>query len=197
MGTVEGFILAGGASRRMGQDKARLRLAGREFVELIAAELAPLTIQVRTVGAREAAGPAGLRDVPDRHPGWGALGGIETALHTCEADAALVVACDLPFVTGVLLQRLLSVGQGFDAVVPVQADGRPQPLCAVYRRAGCIDAARAAVAAGEHRPRALLGQIRTRWVSAEELADLPGAENFFLNINTPEDFAQAKAIKIG
>lgn len=181
----------------MGRDKARLRFDDRNFVELIGAALTPVTGQVRTVGAHSTENDRPFDNVPDRHPGWGALGGIETALHACATDAALVVACDLPFVTTVLFKRLLSLRSGFDAVVPVQVDSRPQPLCAVYHRAGCIDTAGRVIATGEHRPRALLDQIRTRWVAPDELADLPGADRFFLNVNTPEDFAQAKALKIG
>ncbi len=181
----------------MGRDKARLRFDEREFVELIGAALSPVTVSVRIVGAHGPETEWPYANVPDRHPGWGALGGIETALQACATETALIVACDLPFVTTVLFERLLSLREGYDAVVPVQEDGRPQPLCAVYERAACVDAAGRAVASGEHRPRALLDQVRTRWLAPNELADLPGADRFFLNINTPEDFAQAKALKLG
>jgi molybdopterin-guanine dinucleotide biosynthesis protein A len=50
------------------------------------------------------------------------------------------------------------------------------------------------IAGGEHTPRALLANVKTRWVQPEELNDLPGAENFFFNMNTPEDYEQAKQI---
>jgi molybdopterin-guanine dinucleotide biosynthesis protein A len=81
-----------------------------------------------------------------------------------------------------------------DAIVPIQPDGRPQPLCAVYRRDVNYEEVERLIATGEHTPRGLLAQVRTRWVDSQELADLPGAEYFFLNVNTPADYEVAKQI---
>jgi len=193
---VEGFILVGGRSSRMGTDKARLQFGGQTSVERIAAELRPITARVSLVGR----GPAGfdpdLRIVPDTHEQWGALGGIHAALGACAADWALIVACDLPFVTRDLCSRLLTFSQpeSPDAVVPIQPDGRTQPLCALYRREPCLLKAEELIGSGEHTPRALLASVKTRWVRPEELIDLPGAENFFFNVNTPQDYERAKQI---
>ncbi|HEX6188884.1 MAG TPA: hypothetical protein VFZ40_12470, partial [Pyrinomonadaceae bacterium] len=89
--------------------------------------------------------------------------------------------------------RLKSLaGESVDAIVPLQPDGRPQPVCALYRRKTCLPEIERLVSAGEHTPRALLANVRTRYVQFTQLEDLPGAENFFMNLNTPEDFARAK-----
>jgi molybdopterin-guanine dinucleotide biosynthesis protein A len=188
---IDSFILAGGVSSRMGTDKARLSLGGQQFVERIAGALAPISRSVSIVGARHPAAKWDLQNVPDVYPQWGALGGLHAALHACKSDWAAVVACDLPFVTGELFVRLASLGENFDAVIPVQTDGRPQPLCALYRRAPCLAAARELIESGERRPRDLLQKVNTRRVATAELADLSDAQLFFLNINTPEDYEQA------
>jgi molybdenum cofactor guanylyltransferase len=190
---VEGFILAGGASSRMGTDKARLELDGLNFVERIESALASITTRASLVGAvdKGAAWP-GLPVVSDVHVKWGALGGLHAALAACEAEWAAVVACDLPFVTGELFVRLTSLQENFDAVVPLQADGRLQPLCALYRVRTTLPRVEELIANGERRPRALLNLIQTRIVAFEELGDLPGADSFFLNVNTPEDYAHAR-----
>src|SRR4051812_1586009 len=97
---IEGFILVGGASSRMGTDKARLELDGRSFVERISAALACVTERVSVVGAREGTSAAwALPVVPDVYAKWGALGGLHGALAACRAPWAAVIACDLPFVT--------------------------------------------------------------------------------------------------
>jgi molybdopterin-guanine dinucleotide biosynthesis protein A len=189
---IEGFILAGGASSRMGADKAALRLGGRSFVERIAGALSAISLTIRLVGARDETSGGAFPVVADVYPGWGALGGLHGALAACRAPWAAVVACDLPFVSGELFMRLASLRENFDAVVPVQTDGRPQPLCALYRRETCAALAARLIASGERRPRRLLKEIETRWVVPPELSDLAYAELFFTNVNTPDDFAQAE-----
>jgi molybdopterin-guanine dinucleotide biosynthesis protein A len=134
----------------------------------------------------------GLKSAKDIHSEWGALGGVHAALATCRADWALITACDLPFVSGELFARMISVKEQFDAVAPIQKDGFPQPLCALYRVNPCLDTAQSLISSGERRPVQLLNQVKTRWITFEELGDLPGADHFFDNINTPEDFDRAQ-----
>jgi len=177
----------------MGRDKARLTLGGLDFVERIRDALAALTARVTLVGPAErcAAWPR-LPSVPDFYVEWGALGGLHAALAGARVEWAVVVACDLPFVTGELFVRLASFRENFDAVVPVQRDGRWQPLCALYRAREAGPLAAELIAAGERRPRALLDRLRTRRVAFDELSDLRGADLFFTNVNTPEDYAHAR-----
>ena len=194
---IEGFILVGGASSRMGSDKARLRLGGRTFVERIAAALSFVTERVSVVGARqEEAAAWQLPVAPDVYEKWGALGGLHAALVAARAPWAAVVACDLPLVTGELFARLASLRENFEAVVPVQPDARLQPLCALYAVGPCRKVAEELIASGERRPRALVRRVATREVEPRELSDIAGASLFFMNVNTPEDYALArKAVK--
>jgi molybdopterin-guanine dinucleotide biosynthesis protein A len=197
---VEGFILVGGASSRMGRDKSRLMLDGRTTVERIAEAMADVAARVRLAGGLTGGQDEGNRfeSVPDLAESWGPLGGIHAALDAAEAEWCIVVACDLPFVSGGLLRRLFelrsSETESFDAVVPVQADEYPQPLCAVYRRLACLDAADQSIRNGEHSPRALLDRVKTRYVPFAEISDLAGASNFFFNINTPENYERAQQL---
>jgi len=177
----------------MGADKSRLRLGGRTFVELAAGAFGALTDAVRVVGSRPDAEAHGLPVVRDVYEGLGAMGGLHAALASCRARWAAVVSCDLPFVSGELFARLASLrGEGDEAVAPVQDDGRPQPLCALYAAAPCLAAAEESIRSGELRPRTLLRGVRTRWVAFEELADLTGSRLFFANVNTPEDYARVQ-----
>lgn len=190
MNGIEGFILTGGKSSRMGTDKARLRLGAETFAEKIAAALGSMTERVRPVGGfgPGEVGPA----VPDVYREWGALGGLHAALAACQSEWAAVVACDLPFVTGELFARLAALRADFEAVVPIQSDGRAQPLCALYRKEPCLGQVEELIRAGERRPRALLERVRTRRVEFRELADLTDSALFFININTPADYSRAR-----
>ena len=195
---VEGYILVGGLSSRMGSDKSQLVFGRQTGVARVATALRALSSRVRVVGARDQGTGAGLENVPDLYERWGALGGIQTALAACESEYAVITACDLPLINAELLVRLWGfVGQTeSDAIVPLQPDERPQPLCAIYRREYCAAAAQQLIAQGEHKPRALLAKVRTRWVKFSELSDLPGASDFFLNVNTPGDYERAKKILV-
>jgi molybdenum cofactor guanylyltransferase len=185
MTQIEAFILAGGASSRMGTDKSQLLLENQTFVERIAATLLTVTDSIRLVGYHE---NSKLPTVADVYPNWGALGGLHAALSACRREWAIVVACDLPLVTAELFQHLASLDNEYDAVVPIQPDGRPQPLAALYRADPCRRAATELIEKGRRRPLDLLESVRTRWVDFAEIANLAQAERFFVNINTPEDY---------
>lgn len=186
---LQAFILAGGASSRMGTDKSQLRLEQQTFTERIAETLLKITDSVAIVGRDS--DDSSLPSVADVYPKWGALGGIHAALTACSREWALVVACDLPFVTAELFAYLAALRMDHDAVVPVQEDGRPQPLAALYRVDPCLQQATALIEAGRRRPLDLLDSVKTRWVAFDELRNFARAQSFFVNINTPDDYDDA------
>ncbi len=190
MDSIQGFILAGGASSRMGTDKSRLTISGQTFAQRIAGEMSCLTSAITLIG--HFADDPDFNSAPDIYPHWGALGGLHAALSNCAAEWALVTACDLPFVSGELFERMAGLRRNFEAVAPIQADGFPQPLCALYRVNPCLSVADELIQNGERRPIKLLQTVQTRWIQFSELSDLNGAGSFFDNINTPVDYARAR-----
>ena len=189
MESIDGFVLVGGRSSRMGRDKSALTISGQTFVERAAAALRGVCDTIRVVGG-DSGSPSGLSRVSDVYPDWGALGGLQAALVNSGAQWTAILACDLPFVTPKLFQRLASLRDDFDAVAPIQSDGFAQPLCALYKVATCRARATEMIECGERRPIALLQSVRTRWVDFNEISYLDGSSHFFDNINTPEDYAR-------
>jgi|SoiMethySBSTD1v2_1073268.scaffolds.fasta_scaffold00528_41 molybdopterin-guanine dinucleotide biosynthesis protein A len=189
MTDIAAFILAGGASSRMGTDKSQLLIERQTFAERISQTLFALTDSVTLVGSQAAS--SNLPSVADVYPQWGALGGLHAALSACRRDWAIVVACDLPFVTAELFSSLSSLRLDHEAVVPIQPDGRPQPLAGMYRVDPCRQRATELIEAGRRRPLDLLEAVNTRWVSFDEIRNLEQAEKFFVNINTPSDYYEA------
>ena len=186
---IDAFILAGGASRRMGTDKSQLLIDHQTFIERIAETLSNVTGSITVVG--RCLDASSLPSVPDIYPQWGALGGLHAALTASNRAWAIVVACDLPFVTSELFLRMANMRLDHDAVVPVQQDGRAQPLAALYRVDPCRLRATELIETGQRRPLDLLEAVNTRWVAFEEIRNLDQAERFFVNINTPEDYHEA------
>lgn len=199
----DGYILAGGKSSRMKTNKATLRLGDSTFAELAFKALKKITVGRISfvIGANQKGEslPLNVSRITDIFPDKAALGGIYTALVHSKNEWAVILACDYPFVTEDLFERLAeltsSVDEGISAIVPIQPDGRAQPLCSFYRVETCLTVAEQLLKSDEIPPvRRIFENVATRRVQFEELADLPGAENFFANINEPEDFLRAMNI---
>ena len=190
---VAGFILAGGASSRMGRDKALLEVGGLPMLARTARLLEPLVVSVTVIGPPESYAPLGLRVVPDDQPGLGPLGGLATALRISESEWNLVVGCDLPYLLSGWLDCLLAraVASPGDAVVPESARGL-EPLCAVYR-ARCARTISAAISRGERKVTDAISALRIEKVLPAEWGRFSPTGRLFTNMNTPEDYAEACA----
>lgn len=186
------FVLAGGRSTRMGQDKAFLELKGKTLL-VRALELA------RTISPNLAiVGPAHLyhthgRVVEDILPGHGPLGGIHAALSSTTNALNLILGVDLPFVEPGFLKYLVQQASQSDAVVTVPRTAVGfQPLCAVYRRQ-FREVAQAALEKDENKIDALFDRVSTRIVDEAEMARFAFDPAMFQNLNTREDFEVAQA----
>jgi molybdopterin-guanine dinucleotide biosynthesis protein A len=129
---ISGAVLAGGRSRRMGQDKALLRLNGMTFLERSIRTVQPVVKRVVVAGGQDGRyALPGITTIGDPIPGCGPLGGILAALEESSADAVCILACDLPFVTTDLIRLLATTEPAVPLVVPMTGDDI-QPLCARY-----------------------------------------------------------------
>jgi molybdopterin-guanine dinucleotide biosynthesis protein A len=130
--------------------------------------------------------------VGDVFPEGGALGGIYTGLRAAESEAVLCVGCDMPFLSRALLGHLAARAGEADVVVP-EAGGELQTLHAVYGRA-CLDPMERCLRAGRLRITGFFPDVRVLRVTAGEVAALADPDRAFLNLNTPEDLARARAL---
>src|SRR5690349_20502843 len=110
------IILAGGQSRRMGTNKALLRLApgGPTLIEQVVALTAPLGPALLVTNTPADYAFLGLPMVPDARPGSGALGGLYSGLQAAPAPYNLAVACDMPFLQPALLRWLADQPRDYD-----------------------------------------------------------------------------------
>jgi len=179
-----GLVLTGGASRRLGIDKATLRVGGESLADRTARVLTSVADPVLEVGP----GLTRLEVVREAEPGRGPLaamaaGGAALAARGAGERAVLVLAVDLPALDPALL-RLLVAAPPADAVVP-RVGGRAQVLCARYSPGALVQAA-ALVGAGERSVRALLGTGSVAWIDEHEWGRVTTA-TCFADVDTPED----------
>jgi molybdopterin-guanine dinucleotide biosynthesis protein A len=184
---VAGAVLTGGASERMGSDKARLAIGGVASATRVARCLASICADVVLVGGDPPPDAPGRR-VPDADGPRCALRGLVSALDAVRAERVLVVATDLPFVTPDLLLALIAWPEA-DAVVPRSADGA-HPLCALYRRERVLVAARKHLAEQRLALSELLGAIDTRYFGGADLVAVDPRGVALTNLNTPADVAR-------
>src|SRR6202453_1501432 len=132
---VEGFVLAGGRSTRMGQDKALLQLAGRSLVELALDKLRSIGVAAPRIAAARSDLSSHAPVVPDLHQGCDPLSGIEAALAATTQPLNLFLPVDMPLLPPRFLNWMLQRAEITGAWVTVpRINGWPQPLCAVYHR---------------------------------------------------------------
>ena len=161
-------MLAGGAARRFGSDKALAIYRGRPLIEHVLAALARETDAVVVTG-RDWTGGIGIADNPG--PGLGPLGGLCAALHHGAAlgfDAVLSAGCDLP-----------ALPDGLGALLrPGPAHGAAQPTIGLWP----VTLAPVLAAHIDAGGRSLYGWAEARGARAVDIGALP-------NINTPGDLA--------
>jgi molybdopterin-guanine dinucleotide biosynthesis protein A len=192
---VDGFILVGGKSSRMGRDKALLELAGTPLLTRVAALLVPLVAQIMLAGDPQQFGKFGYPVVEDRWPDAGPLGAIATALAASSEPWSFILACDLPYLTGDWLAWLLgratktAQSKPVDIFVPETAHGL-EPLCAVYRSA-CAATLAAALDRGVRKVSDSFAGLIVERIAESEWRKFSPDGKLFRNMNTPEDYQEA------
>ena len=189
---VTAFVLAGGKSTRMGQDKAFLKLQGRTLLERALDLAQAVCREVRIVGSPQKFAAFGAV-IEDILPGRGPLAGIHAALKSSRTELNLLLAVDLPFMTPAFLHHLISQARATTAVVTVpRCAGGWQPLCAIYRR-DFAAVAENSLNQGHNKIDPLFAQVSTRTLEEADLLQLGFSPELFRNLNTPEEFNQAQA----
>ena len=195
---VTGVILAGGKSRRMGENKALLQLGGDSLIGHVIHRMRLVTDELLLITNN----PAEYKhlDLPmyeDILPNTGALGGIHTGLSYASHDAVLCVACDSPFLDPKLITYLTSLLGGHDAVIPYTFRGDTgqmtlQTLCAVYSKR-CLPIIKRMLQEREFRVHAIYERAHIKRIPPEVWRKFDPEGMSFFNINTPEDFDRATA----
>jgi molybdenum cofactor guanylyltransferase len=187
-------IQAGGQSSRMEQDKALKLFRGHPLIQRVIERLQPIADELLvTTNHPENYTFLNLPLFTDLKPDRGALGGLYTALFSAKHSIVAVAACDMPFVSAKLFEgeSEILVKEEADVVIAKTEKGF-EPFHAIYRREPCIPAIVAAITSDKWRMDAWFPQVKIRLLTPGEINHYDPDGLAFLNINTPEDFAQAE-----
>jgi molybdopterin-guanine dinucleotide biosynthesis protein A len=205
-------ILAGGFSRRLGQEKSLLEFEGKPLVCWTLGKLSSVVDEVLVV-ARDEAHAMQLIDAVDAiMPGvavfawdelkdYGPVAGLCAGMKKAKGEMCFASACDLPFLNPRVVDRLFQIalkdeedGLGFDGAVPVHSNGMVEPLHCVYKREKMQKACERAMNVGEKKVHAPLRELAVRSVSVDLLRPLDEELLTFFNLNTREDLEKARVI---
>ncbi len=195
---VTGVLLAGGKSRRMGQDKRFLELGQQTLFARSLAVLRTVFQAVLIVIAQDSEPIES--DVPvlrDLVPNCGSLGGLYTGLHASTTPFVFAVACDMPFLSAQAVEFMVAMKEQAD-VVMVRRDTGLQPLHALYGKR-CLPSMEEMIRNGELKIQRIVERstLATRIVTEAELSRVDPDGRSFLNVNTPADLEAAKKLLAG
>jgi molybdopterin-guanine dinucleotide biosynthesis protein A len=194
---VSCIALAGGKSTRLGRDKLSELIGGTTLLQRVVDALSLFDCEIIVVAQQPSSLPkttshSRIRIVRDIYPGKGALGGIYTGLMASRSFYNLVVAADMPFLNGNLLQYMLDVAFGMDLVAYREGD-RFEPLHAVYSR-NCMVGLAELLPLSNVRLIEILSFAKTRYLAPEEIERFDPQHLSFFNINVEEELQQARCI---
>ncbi|CAN5604932.1 hypothetical protein BH23CHL5_BH23CHL5_22810 [soil metagenome] len=196
-------ILAGGRSSRMGQPKAQIRMLrdGPTILDRTSRIIGHVTRNPFIVSHDISDYPdATLPVIADSYRGTGPLGGILTALENANAQAVIVVGCDMPFLSAAALRFMTTIALPYDILVPVQSQpGRQggtityQTLHAIYRKS-CIDPIKDQLARGDRKIANLFRALTVSEIDEDAFEPYSPDLLTFMSIDTPGDLASAREL---
>lgn len=186
---MTGAILAGGQSRRMGFNKAFMKVDGRPIiertVEVFGAVFEDVIIIANDILLYER---LGVRVASDLVKGAGSLGGIYTALFHSRSNHVFVAACDMPFLNPDVIKKMITPVKSMEAVVPF-IDGTLHPMHALYSKRAA-KTIKTMIDEGNLRIKEALEKLRVKRLTEEDFGGLPAKESV-MNVNTREEFLGA------
>jgi len=190
------IVLAGGRSLRLGRSKALQAIQGKSLIQWVVDRLAMLSTEIIIVTARGEAIPCSsavrMKTVADIYPAKGTLVGIHSGLIASSSSRAIVVGCDMPFLSVSLLEYMTQTLADSDVALP-RIGEMVEPLCAVYSK-NCLVPIQMLLERNELRISRLLGMVKVRYIEEDEIDRFDPQHLSFRNINSEADLDRARRL---
>lgn len=199
---MSAIVVAGGVSKRFGQDKALVKLADKPLVSYVVDKtfsvVDDVTVVVNSETQKKKIAEAinkKTRIMLDQADVQTPLAGALTGFEAAETEYAILLACDTPFLSPEILSLLVEVSTNRSAAIPRWPNGNIEPLHASYHAPTAAKAAKTAIENGKFNMRAMVNNMRNvRYISTMVLRQLDPKLTTFFNINSPNDLRQAEAM---
>jgi molybdopterin-guanine dinucleotide biosynthesis protein A len=182
------YILAGGKSARMGQDKGLLQLGDKKIIEYIIDIAQTINNSIFILSNKKEYEQFSLPLIEDIYHDIGPAGGIDAMLQHTESELNLILSCDMPFVDKNSINFLISQSKNHQITVPI-FNNFPETMIGVYKKS-CRETWREAVKENVYKMSTMIARFDTNFVNGNDM--LKNNPFLFSNINTPEDLEKAK-----
>ena len=186
---LSAIILTGGSSRRFGSDKSLAMLEGKTLLTHLLTDLA-VNIEVVIVGPIFESQLRSLKFVRENPAGGGPVAAVDAGLAMINTEFVALIATDMPFAAAVIHELANSLETSRDGLVPLDAEGFPQTLCAIYR----TDALKQAIERLGN-PQGCSMRSLTALLHLKEIELTPALQSRLLDIDTREELQQASTAK--
>lgn len=185
------FILAGGKSKRLGEDKVNSMIGNESLLELMIHKVSEIFKNVVIISRRDSKLPdTGNKVLYDLIPDCSSLGGIYTGLVKSPTYYNFFLSCDMPFIEKPFIEKMISEKRDYDILLPREG-GNYQPLHAIYSKK-CIPLTRNLLASGNLKIIDLFSKLNVRYIEKSSWVSYDKGKRMFLNINTSEDLEFAR-----
>ena len=184
---INGYILAGGKSSRMGTDKGLLDFKGQPIVQTIIEQLQPAVGSVIIVSNNTAYGKFGLEVIPDLIKDKGPAGGIHAALSHSNSEQLFIVSCDMPFITSEAVKSIILKAFRAQITLPLY-HGKTEPLFGIYSKE-CLPLWENLIRQEKIKLQEMVISFNLLEINVDQNDLFPAS--FFTNINDEGDFKKA------
>ena len=192
---MTGIVLSGGESRRMGTDKAFLKVDGVPMIEHVLRVLRTVVSRIIIVtNIPESYAAYDVEVVTDAYNKRGSLVGIYSGLLKSKDEYNLVVACDMPFLNSRLLSYMAGQADSYDIVLPKVGEF-VEPLHAIYhkRLTTIMDSH---IKRDQLQIRGIFSGLNIRYITEEEIDRQDPERRSFINLNTPKEYKEATCLDL-
>ena len=183
---IEIIILAGGKSKRMGEDKSLMKLNGKSFLQHIIEACEHISKSIAIVGKKNVHQKYGYPVYEDIYQNLGPLGGLYTGLMKSDYDVNLVLSCDVPLIKTDLLLKLLDAWEDEFDQIQFSANGKKMPLLALYKKE-CLVLCLEQIEKGDLKMMHFVERLKHKTIPID------GDETLLIsNINTREELERIK-----
>ena len=180
---ISAIILAGGKSKRMGTDKAMMKLDGVTLLDKVIALCQKVCDDILISSNKQEHKVYGYPLVADEVPDCGPIGGIYSCLKESKTRWNFVISVDAAYVDAGFVDFLKGEIFDGDAIVPYTQRGK-EPLIALYNKS-CLKIMEGKIKSGDYKMQHLLNVLNTKFVEARNWEKQH--PKLFHNLNAPED----------